>query len=225
MLARSAFDEIFIRLPCFKLRPPVSSSDLDELGPSGTYSRVFADAKIPAADLKLSHTLLDQGFRKICTQIQLSHDVSKVPTKSPLVEIEDHLVLMDELIFQHAANFEASRFRQDPMVGVEVANMLYGQWIRNSLSGSKRIAHIGADFCTFSDSNSERSIDLLSVLRKRKGFARLLLEAIISDAYACGCSVVRVVTETENAGALAAYRSVGFELDHFMSVFHLYRPD
>jgi ribosomal protein S18 acetylase RimI-like enzyme len=50
-----------------------------------------------------------------------------------------------------------------------------------------------------------------------------MLEAVLRDARESGLSVVRVVTETENTGALAVYRRVGFEIDHFMNVFHLYR--
>jgi RimJ/RimL family protein N-acetyltransferase len=51
-----------------------------------------------------------------------------------------------------------------------------------------------------------------------------MLEAVLCDACDGGLNTVRVVTEAENAAALAVYQRVGFEIDRFISVFHLYRP-
>jgi len=185
---------------------------------------VFIDAKIRADELDSSRMLLDQGFRKICTQVELHHCLSGPTRASSLVLIRNQLKLSSDQVLRHAANFETNRFRLDPLVQRSIADALYAEWIRNSLSGAKRVAHIGENFCTFSDGNSTRSIDLLSVLEKRRGFARCILEAVLSEACDGGLNLVRVVTEAENTAALAVYRRVGFEIDRFISVFHLYRP-
>jgi len=223
VLARSTFDETFFGVPCYRLHQPITDRDLDELAASGRTAAVFADAKVLADDLDSARVLLDFGFRKICTQVELRHGLALPTRTSRPVPIENTLKLSNDQTLRHASNFEVNRFRLDPLVERNVADALYAEWIRNSLSGAKRVAHIGENFCTFSDANVTRSIDLLSVLEKRRGFARCMLEAVLRDARESGLSVVRVVTETENTGALAVYRRVGFEIDHFMNVFHLYR--
>jgi hypothetical protein len=223
MIEKSAFDEQFFDVPCFKLIDPITSADLSALPCLPPRSPCFASAKVPASDLAAGRQLLNCGFRKICTQVQLFHPLTVVSAGiHPSVEIKDALHLSEGEICAHALHFETSRFRQDPLLPVAAADALYATWIRNSLSGSKRVAFAGANFCTFADNGPSRRIDLLSVLDKRKGHARALLSALLANALLEKCTGVHVVTEAENEAALAVYRTVGFLIKKFINVFHFY---
>ena len=221
---KSAFDEEFLRVPCFRLQTPIATSDFRELGQLGLTKPGFVDAKIPASVLVLSRNLLKRGFRKICTQVALRHDLSRVPAAPSRATLCDSLDLADDLIIAHARNFEASRFHQDWLLPRKMSDALYVQWIRNSLSGSKRVVRIGSNFATFSDRDGVRSIDLLSVLEKHRGVAGSLLSSLLLDARSKACSFIDVTTEAENAAALATYRKVGFDIVGHLNVFHRYKP-
>jgi hypothetical protein len=223
MITKSAFDEQFFGVPCFRLVDPIVSTDLSAL----PRSPCFASVKVSASDLATARLVLNWGFRKICTQVQLFHLLTIMNTGAVTrrsAEIKDALGLSEGEIRAHASHFETSRFRQDPLLPAAAADALYATWIRGSLSGSKRVAFAGVNFCTFVDNGPNRRIDLLSVLDKRQGYARALLSALIANALHEKCASIRVVTEAENEAALTAYRSVGFVIERFINVFHFYVP-
>jgi hypothetical protein len=228
MITTSAFDEEFFGVPCFSLVDPVVPADLSALPRLPLRSPCFAAAKVPASDLVTARLLLNRGFRKICTQVELIHPLTKVNAAAVTrrsAEIKDALHLSEDKICAHASHFETSRFRQDSLLPTTAADALYAKWISNSLSGSKRVVCTGLNFCTFVDNGPNLRIDLLSVLDKRQGHARTLLSTLLTDARHQKCACVRVVTEAENGAALAAYRNVGFMIEKFINVFHFYVPN
>ena len=228
MIRKSAFDEEFFGVPCFQLIDPIVRADLSALSRFSPRLPYFASAKVPASDLVTARLLLDRGFRKICTQVELLHPLTQmnaVAERRRSAEIKDTLHLSEEEIRSHATHFETSRFRQDPLLPTAAADALYAKWISNSLSGSKRVAFTGVNFCTFVDNGPSRSIDLLSVLDRRQGHALALLSTLLADARHRKCACVRVVTEAENEAAIAAYRSLGFLIEKFINVFHFYLPE
>ena len=217
MIRKSAFDEEFFGVPCFRLIDPIVPADLSALSRLSPRLPYFADAKVPASDLVTARLLLDRGFRRICTQVELIHPLTKLTADAAThqtVEIKNIMHLSEDEIHAHASHFETSRFRQDPMVPIAAANALYAKWIRNSLSGSKRVACTGVNFCTFSDNGTSRLIDLLSVLDKRKGHARELLSTLLADARHSKSACVRVVTEAENIAALSVIAALDSRSKH-----------
>lgn len=224
MLIVSTFDQRFLVTRCFRLQAPVTTADLDKLATLRAAGPLFADAKLPASDLASARQLLHAGFRKICIHAELEHDLSALSDRDGIggVIFVDRLQLSQTDIRAHAANFVMSRYRQDPLLNVDYGISLYTQWVTNSLSGFKQVAHIERDFCTFSDMNDTRSIDLLSVLDKQKGHAKLMLKALLHDAHKKSLSKVRVTTEVENSAALASYLGVGFKYHRFYACFHLH---
>ncbi len=225
MITRLAFDEAALGRPCYRLTDPISEEDLAALaahaGLPGA-ADIFADAKVAAFDIATARRLLQAGFKKICTQVDLVHDLAAVPDAGAGTDatITDTLALDTATIAAHARNFKTSRFQQDPALPVALADRLYEQWIANSTGGRRRVAAIGHDFITFADTGAVRTIDLVTVLQKRRGRAAAMLAALLADAKKTGKSAVLVRTEAENAGALAAYRRAGFEITDFVSVFH-----
>ncbi|MFM8992351.1 MAG: GNAT family N-acetyltransferase, partial [Alphaproteobacteria bacterium] len=63
-------------------------------------------------------------------------------------------------------------------------------------------------------------IDLVSAVVKRRGIASDLLARVVALAAREGCRAVRVVTECENAPALALYARAGFAPVRYESLLH-----
>jgi hypothetical protein len=66
-------------------------------------------------------------------------------------EFSDALAVPDDVLWRHAGNFRSDRFSQDPLLPEEGVRTLYRRWIGDSLSGRKRVAHDGKDFCTYAE--------------------------------------------------------------------------
>lgn len=181
-----------------------------------------ADSKVSADDVVANHGLMRLGFRKVCMQIALRHDLLP-PFEPPCSEVRivDKLDLDEETIWAHARNFTKDRFSLDPLLPATGRHRLYYQWFRNSFGGTKHVAHIGPDVCTFSRVGEEVIIDLVSILEHRRGNGSRLLTAVLDHARQSGASSVRVKTECENTGAWRLYQRKGFVPVTYTSVFHL----
>jgi hypothetical protein len=219
MLEFLEFDQRHFRRPCYRLHQPISDMDWLELEQSANNSRIFADLKVPASDLEMAQKALAHSFRRICTQVRLMNPLTEVE-KVGGVMFCDRLPLSDNLHRKHAEHFFTSRFRQDPCVPKDIAIDLYTAWITNSLGGSKHVAAIGINFCSFADLNGIRQIDLLSVIEKRRGYGTRIMQAVAADAKSKGLDEVWITTEVENEAALKLYLNSGFDIKSFLSVFH-----
>jgi len=219
MLYAIDFDQKFFERPCYRLRPTVTDAEWNQFDRLASESSIFADLKSPASDLATASHALKRSFRKICTQAELSHCLAEVQPVDR-VTFADTLPLAKEQQRAHAEHFVTSRYRRDPDIPVQLANELYAAWVANSLGGSKRLAIVDGDFCSFEDRDGVRHIDLLSVLEKGLGHATDLLRAVVLDAKSRDLHKVRVTTEVENEVALRAYKTVGFNIECFNSVFH-----
>jgi len=185
---------------------------------------VILDAKLPAEDIAGSTRLLKLGFRKICTQIGLSHDLRGTigaPTRST---IEARIELPEDSIRAHAHQFTFDRFSLDPEIPVAGHDRLYSRWMKNSLTGEAcLVAVCGHNFITFKDTPDGVKSDLTSVLDSGQGIASDLLTAILRHARDRNARLVEVVTECENRPAWRLYLKAGFMPAAFVSVFHCVR--
>jgi GNAT superfamily N-acetyltransferase len=224
MLIRSTFEEELLGMPCFRLAAPISMSDLNTLRSEHALSPLFAHAKISASDTTTLHRLTAEGFDKICTQIELHHTLDKVPPARIRAAITDRLPLTPAERASHAMNIESTRYRLDSAITGEIALALVDKWVAASTDGAKRVVSIGSNFLSFSDEGAVRTIDLVSILEKRRGFASAILATTLEDARDCGCRLVRVTTDQSNEAALNLYRNAGFEMACMLSVLHQYRP-
>lgn len=75
-------------------------------------------------------------------------------------------------------------------------------------------------FVTLAQDGDDIRIDLVSVVAKRRGIASALLARILAIAAREGRRAVRVVTEWENAPALALYARAGFAPVRYESLLH-----
>jgi GNAT superfamily N-acetyltransferase len=220
MLRPSHFDEEFLGVRCFRLTPPVTQEDLNALQALTRETPLFADVKLPVGDAAAARELLLSGFRKVCTQVQLHHDLTRLPDAAEAAGIADRLELPATAISAHAANFATGRYRQDARLDPERAIALYARWVENSTSGGKRVAYLGQDLCTFEDHGDTRQVDLVSVLAKRQGRGRSLMHTLLADARATAQESARVITEAENIAAMRLYLASGFQVEAAYSCFH-----
>jgi len=219
MLLQVDFDQKFFDRPCYRLRPEVSKTEWSQFEQFAHREPIFADLKVAASDLETAHQALQRSFRKICTQVELTHELAQI---EPVEEVffSDCLELTDAQRRAHAEHFRACRFRQDPLIPTHVAVDLYAAWIANSLRGGKRVAALGINFCSFVDANGIRHIDLLSVIDEGRGYGTRLLKAVAHDAKLSKLDEVRVTTEIENEASMKAYKAAAFDIGSFSSVFH-----
>lgn len=217
----SEFDSRHLDKSCFRLAEvtPQMEDELSFL--RKTHRKLFIDAKIDASEVLLQRRLLAGGFYKVCCQVllvkQLEEDLSHLKL-SP--SIQPCLDLSEDELRRHALNFRYDRFHQDAKLSAGSCDSLFMEWISNSTSGRKLVCCVGADFCTFSESDMQISIDLVSVLESGRGIGSALLQKLFQYATSSGCREISVTTEAENARALKLYRSNGFKIRDFVSVFH-----
>src|SRR5262245_6311888 len=116
MLERTLFDEEFLAVPCFRLKPPIKPEDLDILCEHARAGPLFADAKLEEADIATARQLLLFGFRKVCTQIGMLHPLENRDAVPAQAIIARRLALSPVDLCAHADNFTTSRHRQDTLL-------------------------------------------------------------------------------------------------------------
>jgi GNAT superfamily N-acetyltransferase len=218
----SAFDADAFGVPFYRVQQIDPGSIGDELRAIRNRERaVIVDAKLPADDVTNAALLWSLGFRKVCMQIVLRHDLRSVPAPADGVAVASTLDLPESVIAQHAANFTFDRFNLDPLIPHEGTVRLYANWIRNSVGGRKQVVHSGTDFCTLAVRGESASIDLVSVLSHGKGIGRRLVAGAIRYAQQQGATELFVTTECENTRAWNLYQRNGFVPFKYTSAFHL----
>lgn len=182
----------------------------------------IVDAKIDIDNIELDVFLQEQDFKKICTQVTLHiKNIKNIP-KLDDVSIDDYLYISHKDIKQHSQNFIYNRFVLDSRLDKKLSFLVYERWITNSLQNKNiKIAHIGNDFCTFKIDANTVVLDLLSVLNKKQGIAKKLLQAVEHWSFENNINTIIVGTESENTIALGLYKKYGFIADSFISCFTL----
>ena len=216
------FDTQAFRFPFYRVTRFDEVQLAADLAALGDVRPMAADAKAPAGNVAMTHGLMRLGFRKVCMQITLRHDLA-APDEIPAseVRIAGRLGLGEEIVRAHARNFTKDRFSLDPLLPGEGRYRLYHQWLRNSLGGAKQVAHIGPNLCTFSRRGDDVVIDLISILEQRRGYGARIIGAVVEYARHTGAASVRVTTECENAAAWSLYLRKGFVPEAYTSAFHL----
>jgi len=215
-IQQMAFDTNAFGFPFYRVvhfDEPALHHELDAL-----HAPAAIDAKCPAEDIATTHALMRLRFRKVCMQVTLRCDPQSHTDTG--VVIDDSLALDEHTLWQHARNFTADRFSLDPHLPTEGKQRLYFNWLSNSLSGSKKVAHIGPNLCTFSYRDDNAVIDLTSILEPRRGYGRQIIRSIQSAAGKYGAQSVIVSTECENRAAWNLYQACGFVPVRYTAAFH-----
>jgi len=181
---------------------------------------IIVDAKVPAAAHEATRFLHRLGFRTVCTQIALTHELRTGSDSMSSVVFASRINISEPMVRAHVENFRSDRFSLDVRTDRAARNNLYAAWIRNSTSGHAQVALHGENFCSFKEGPDALIIDLLSVLDKRRGIGRALVSAVLGLARRRGWPKVQVVTECGNEAAWRLYLSCGFSVSGFANCLH-----
>ena len=220
-VVQQAFDTAIFGVPYHRVVDLDIDCLMQQIPPLLGQRPLIIDAKVPADRSDVIRFLQGLGFRIVCTQIALSHDLSQVPSAIVPVTISNQLLLAEEIIHSHALNFQSDRFSLDPLIDRTRRDRLYEEWVRNSLSGLMQVATIGNNICCFKQRGDLVKIDLLSVLEKHQGIGGNLVRAVLEYAAQRQTRIVDVVTECGNTPAWRLYLSCGFRVSHFIECLHL----
>jgi hypothetical protein len=181
---------------------------------------IIIDAKINASNIDLANFLKELGFFKICTQVELEYRPMEV-LGSKYAKITQTKKIDKGVALELAKNFSVDRFSQDARISRNKRERFYQEWIINSFANKDiMLSVIGNNFCSFKVRGDSIKIDLLSVLDKRRGYAKDLLISINDYAVDHNIKKINVVTECENYPAFKAYTSNGFSVVGFLNCFH-----
>lgn len=214
------FDTSTFRVPFYR----VVNLDIDclrrQIPPLLREKPLIVDAKVPADRSDIIRLLENFGFRIVCTQISLLHDLAQPSPAAVPVTVSKRLDLDEHTRHAHVMNFQFDRFSLDPLIDPSRRERLYDQWIKNSLSGAMQVAAIGGNFCSFEQQGDLINIDLLSVLNKRQGIGRNLVRAVLEYAVQRKMRATSVVTECGNIAAWHTYLGLGFRVRGFIDCLH-----
>lgn len=130
-----------------------------------------------------------------------------------------------------SASGELSRFRIDPGITDQQFTALYDIWIANSMAGRhneavlvNRVEGKVGGMISIAMKNDIGVIGLFAVdaAHRGRGLGRNLLQGAVAWAAQHGGSSVRVTTQGENAGALAAYEAADFDVERMSDTFHFW---
>ena len=219
-IAEQIFDTQIFGVPFFRIVTLDLPMPGDELPALLRRHPIIIDAKFPATAHEATHFLHGLGFRTVCTQIALAHHLREVPDCVPAVSFASSMDMSETMIRAHVENFRSDRFSLDLRIDRAARDNLYAAWVRNSTGGHARLALHGGNFCSFKEGCDTLTIDLLSVLYKRRGIGRNLIIAVLGLARGHGMRAVQVVTESGNEAAWRLYLSCGFAVAGFINCMH-----
>jgi hypothetical protein len=206
------FDSDIFGIPFYRIANPDHRQLSNALRRAASRGQFAIDAKVDTTDRRCIARLERLGLVRICTQITLVDDRLPVATQrsDPEVVLSDCLEMDARTISAHAEGFRFARFNQDPRLPRTDVRRHMRRWIANSLGGTFQVLSIGRNFCTFRLVGDDLTIDLLSCLDTRRGYARRLLFSLAETGAVMGARRIHVTTEAENLAALRLYLACGF---------------
>ncbi|RBP04724.1 N-acetyltransferase [Rossellomorea aquimaris] len=129
------------------------------------------------------------------------------------------------------ADFQFSKFTEDPELAKRGGDHVYREWLVNSFGKSDKYFALSTDengdingFLLFSYLGNDCVIELISVSQKksRGGVGTSLFKAVKYTAHRNGCIHIIVGTQVTNIGAINFYHKVGCEQFGCHQVYHLW---
>jgi dTDP-4-amino-4,6-dideoxy-D-galactose acyltransferase len=161
--------------------------------------------------------------------IQFEKNIEGLNEMPKNVTIHQALEKNDQII--ELADFQYSKFTEDPNLAKRGGNQIYQQWIINSFGHSDKFYALSKDesdningFILFSYSDSACVIELIAVSKKesKAGRGTSLFKALEYEAYQNGYSQIKVGTQVRNLRAINFYHKVGCKQVGCHQVYHLW---
>ncbi|MBD8589478.1 GNAT family N-acetyltransferase [Peribacillus simplex] len=157
-------------------------------------------------------------------KIERPHEVQKN------IAVHQSLGRNDQLI--EIADFQFSKFTEDPELAKRGGDQVYRKWLINSFDKSEKFYALSKDengdlngFLLHSYLGNACIIELIAVSQNvtKGGIGTSLFNAVENEAYKRGCSELRVGTQVRNMGAINFYHKLGCKQVGCHQVYHLWR--
>ncbi|MCY9006782.1 GNAT family N-acetyltransferase [Peribacillus frigoritolerans] len=129
------------------------------------------------------------------------------------------------------ADFQFSKFTEDPELAKRGGDQVYRKWLINSFNKSEKFYALSKDengelngFLLHSYSGNTCVIELIAVSQNvtKGGIGTSLFKAVENEAHLRGCGEIRVGTQMRNMGAINFYHKVGCKQVGCHQVHHLW---
>jgi dTDP-4-amino-4,6-dideoxy-D-galactose acyltransferase len=161
--------------------------------------------------------------------IQFEKEVG-LPTAEPgNIKIHSEFKGNNEVL--NIANYQFSKFTEDPDLAKRGGSQVYQQWIRNSFEDKKKFFAISTDensningFLLHSYNEDACAIELIAVSpnNSKGGIGTNLFQAVENEVYNRGVKKIKVGTQVRNMGAINFYHKVGCKQIGCHQVYHLW---
>jgi len=189
---------------------------------------LFADVKIPVADVASADAARRMGFSLIDTNLQFAMPLSDVPEAGMPGLMFATPDMADAVGDIAATSFSDDRFHRDPAIPNPVADELKRCWATNFFAGKRGdwmvVACVGERPVGFLQllrmPDGGLLIDLIGVSagERGRGFARAMIAFACQN---CDCSgEVAVGTAIANTRSVSLYENMGFRVRGAQYVFH-----
>ncbi|WP_246625194.1 GNAT family N-acetyltransferase [Fictibacillus nanhaiensis] len=161
--------------------------------------------------------------------IQFKKKLLALDEKSKNVTIHQALEKNDQII--KIADFQFSKFTEDPELAKRGGDQVYQQWLINSFEKTDKFYALSKDeigdingFLLFSYVDNACVIELIAVSQKetKGGIGTSLFKAVEYGAYQQGVKEIKVGTQLRNLGAINFYHKVGCKQVGCHQVYHLW---
>jgi dTDP-4-amino-4,6-dideoxy-D-galactose acyltransferase len=161
--------------------------------------------------------------------IQFEKKIIGLDEKPKNVTIHQKLEKNDQVI--EIADFQFSKFTEDPELAKRGGDQVYQQWLINSFGKTDKYYALSKDekgdingFLLFSYADNACVIELISVTQKvtKGGIGTCLFRAVEHAALQSGYSEIKVGTQVRNMGAINFYQKVGCKQVGCNEVYHLW---
>lgn len=145
------------------------------------------------------------------------------------VSIYQALERNDQII--EIADFQFSKFAEDPELAKRGGDQVYQQWLINSFGKTDKFYALSKDelgdingFSLFSYSDNACVIELIAVSQKetKGGIGTSLFKAVEYGAHQTGVEKINVGTQMRNLGAINFYQKIGCKQVGCHQVYHLW---
>jgi dTDP-4-amino-4,6-dideoxy-D-galactose acyltransferase len=129
------------------------------------------------------------------------------------------------------ADFQFSKFTEDPGLAKRGGDLIYRQWLSNSFGKPDKFYAVSKDensdingFILYSYSDIACVIELIAVSQRKvkAGIGTSLFKAVEYEAHQRGYSEIKVGTQVRNMGAINFYHKVGCKQIGCHQVYHLW---
>lgn len=163
--------------------------------------------------------------------IQFEKKISRYLDKQPNIEIIQALGRNDQIIDMAEAEFQFSKFVDDPELAKRGGGQVYKQWVINSFGNpSKYFAILRNDkndiigFLLHSYQDDTCIVELIAIAKGEKhgGIGTSLFKAIENEACVRNCQKIMVGTQARNIIAMNFYHKVGCKQIGCHQVYHFW---